>query len=117
PRDAKLVSLLLQAMDLDDYDPRVTTQLLEFIHRYTLDILADAQVFSDHARRSDIDKSDVQLAVQGLVTHSFVNLPSRDFLADLARKKNSIPLPPVPEKFGIRLPPEKYCLIGSKLQV
>lgn len=29
----------------------------------------------------------------------------------VAREKNSQPLPPVPEKFGLRLPPERHCLL------
>jgi hypothetical protein len=32
PRDAKLVSLLMQAMGIDDYDPKCLPQLLELMH-------------------------------------------------------------------------------------
>ncbi len=33
PRDAKLMSLLLQAMDIEDYEGQVIPQLINFAHR------------------------------------------------------------------------------------
>ena len=39
------------------------------------------------------------------------------FLLELAREKNSQPLPPVGEKFGVRLPPERYCLLANNYQL
>ena len=33
PRDARIVSLILQSLGVDNYDPRVVPQLLEFAHR------------------------------------------------------------------------------------
>ncbi len=33
PKDAKLVSLLLQALDVEEYEPRVIPQLLDFAYR------------------------------------------------------------------------------------
>ena len=39
------------------------------------------------------------------------------FLMEVARKKNGMPLPPIPEKFGPRLPPERYCLTANNYRV
>ncbi|KAJ3085675.1 Transcription initiation factor TFIID subunit 9B [Quaeritorhiza haematococci] len=117
PRDAKLLSLLLQSMDIDDYEPKVIPQLLEFTHRYVVDVLTDAQLFAEHAGRSELDLADVRLAVEGRISHSFTNPPAKDFLFELAEKKNSQPLPIVPEKFGVRLPPERHCLTGINFQI
>lgn len=39
------------------------------------------------------------------------------FLIDIARQKNSMPLPLIPEKFGPRLPPERYCLTSNNYRV
>ena len=36
---------------------------------------------------------------------------------EFARQRNSMPLPLVPEKFGLRLPPERYCLSGPNYRV
>jgi len=44
------------------------------------------------------------------VNYSFSPPPSREFALELASEKNKIPLPLIPDKFGVRLPPEKYCL-------
>jgi hypothetical protein len=35
----------------------------------------------------------------------------------LAAKKNSIPLPLVPEKYGLRLPPERHLLIKQNIAI
>ena len=98
PRDAKLVSLILHSMGVEEHEPRVIPQLLEFVHRklfsrslgkklwglkhtnpgYVLDILGDAQLFADHANHKEIDLDDVRLAVEGRVEHSFTSPPSRD---------------------------------------
>ncbi|KAI8837068.1 transcription initiation factor IID, 31kD subunit-domain-containing protein [Chytridium lagenaria] len=106
PRDAKLVSLILQAMDIPDYDPRVLPQLLEFMHRYVLDVLADAQLFSDHAGRGFVEVDDVKLAVEG-----------KEVLMEMALARNNVPLPLMQEKYGLRLPPERNCLTGVNFNI
>ena len=39
------------------------------------------------------------------------------FLIEVAREKNSTPLPLIPEKFGPRLPPERYCLTANNYKL
>ena len=39
------------------------------------------------------------------------------FLIEVAREKNSAPLPLIPEKFGPRLPPERYCLTANNYKL
>ena len=41
-------------------------------------VLEDAQVYSGHAGKKELDVSDVKLAVQTRVDHSFTNPPPRD---------------------------------------
>lgn len=36
---------------------------------------------------------------------------------EIARQKNANPLPMIPEKFGVRLPPERYCLTGTNYKI
>ncbi|KAJ3184218.1 Transcription initiation factor TFIID subunit 9B [Geranomyces variabilis] len=117
PRDAKLVSLLLQSMGVEDYEPRVVPQLLEFMHRYVLDILGDAQTYAEHANHHAISLDDVRIAIEGRAAHSFTNPPRREFLEAVAGKKNSVPLPLIPEKFGVRLPPERHTLTSTNFQI
>ncbi|KAJ1550962.1 Transcription initiation factor TFIID subunit 9B, partial [Nowakowskiella sp. JEL0078] len=112
PRDARMVSLLLLALDIDEYEPRVVPLLLEFMHRYVSDVLQDAQLFAEHAGHPDIDLSDIKLAVEARVANSFTTPPSKEFMLELADKKNAAALPLVPEKFGIRMPPERHTLTG-----
>ena len=101
PRDARLISLLLQSMGIDEFEPRVLHQLLEFMHRkqsyvygdlpghirfdlvwhmigYVLDVLNDAMIVSDHAGRQEINVADLELAVLSRLEHSFALPPSHD---------------------------------------
>ncbi|CDS08723.1 hypothetical protein LRAMOSA10084 [Lichtheimia ramosa] len=117
PRDARIISLILQSLGVEQYDPKVVVQLLEFAHRYTSDVLQDALVYAEHANKNDLDLDDVQLAIQGRVNHSFTNPPPKELLLELAEEKNKIPLPLIPEKYGIRLPNEKHCLTGLNFSI
>ncbi|KAK9721138.1 Transcription initiation factor TFIID subunit 9 [Basidiobolus ranarum] len=117
PNDAKLVSLILESLDVEDCEPRVIHQLMEFAHRYTVDVFQDALVYSEHASKNEVDLDDIRLAIQGRVNHSFTSPPPKEFLLELAEEKNKVPLPLIPEKYGIRLPPERYCLTAVNFQI
>lgn len=80
PRDAKIVKKLLNSMNVDDYEPRVVHQLLEFWYRYVVDVLTDSQVYSEHAGKSTIDSDDVKLAIQSKVNFSFSQPPPREVI-------------------------------------
>jgi len=110
PRNSKLMSVLMQSMGVEACDTRVIQQLLEFFHRYVIEVLQDASVYSDHANKTEVELEDVRLAIQARVNYSFAPPPSRDVALEMANEKNRIALPLIPEKFGVRLPPEKYCL-------
>lgn len=45
---------------------------------YITGVLEDAQVYSGHAGKKELDVSDVRLAVQTRVDHSFTSPPPRD---------------------------------------
>ncbi|KAK4518269.1 protein phosphatase 2A structural subunit [Mucor velutinosus] len=117
PRDARIVSLILQSLGVEDYDPKVVHQLLEFAHRYTSDVFQDSLIYAEHAGKSDLDLDDIQLAIQGRVNHSFTTPPPKEFLLELAQEKNKQPLPLIPEKYGIRLPVDKHCLTGINFSI
>ncbi|KAJ1835032.1 Transcription initiation factor TFIID subunit 9 [Coemansia sp. RSA 2711] len=117
PRDYKIMALLLQSHGVTDCDPSVINQLLEFSHRYTVDVLQDALVYAEHAKKPEIDLEDVRLAIQGRVNYSFTSPPEKEFLLELAEERNKHPLPLIPERYGVRLPPEKYTLTGVNFHI
>ncbi|KAG9321480.1 hypothetical protein KVV02_007279 [Mortierella alpina] len=112
-----LISLILQSLSVEDAEQKVIHQLLEFAHRYTTDVFQDALLYSEHAGRTEVGLDDVRLAIQGRVNHSFTAPPPKEFLLELAEEKNKVPLPLIPEKYGIRLPHERHCLTAVNFQL
>jgi len=112
PRDARLISLLLSSNPLiSDAQPQVLHQLLEFAHRYTQQVLSDSLVYAEHAGRpGGIQIEDVTLAIQARAGWEFGGRVPKEYLQSLADKTNSIPLPSIPETYGVRLPPSKHQL-------
>ncbi len=117
PPTARLLALILQGANVDDYDPQVLVQLYDIAYSYIANCLTEAQQYSEHAGHKEITVSDIKLAIETRASIDFPKKPSRQTLVELAQKKNSIPLPLVPEKFGIRLPPERHCLIKPNISI
>lgn len=105
-------------------------------------MLEDALVYSEHGGKSRVDVDDVRLAIQARVNFSFTGPPprevcylketparrlsclctsaaydSRQFMIDLAAKRNTASLPSIPQRMGVRMPPERYCLSSVNFQV
>ncbi|XP_027369096.1 transcription initiation factor TFIID subunit 9 [Abrus precatorius] len=116
PRDAKIVKSLLKSMGVDDYEPRVLHKFLELWYRYVVDVLTDAQVYSEHAGKSAIDCDDVKLAIQSKVNFSFSQPPPREVLLELAQNRNKIPLPKTIAGPDIPLPHDQDTLISPNYQ-
>uniref|UniRef100_A0A1B6I248 Transcription initiation factor TFIID subunit 9 n=1 Tax=Homalodisca liturata TaxID=320908 RepID=A0A1B6I248_9HEMI len=110
PKDALVITSILKELGINDYEPRVINQLLEFTYRYVTGVLDDAKVYANHAKKKMPDIEDVRLAVQMQVDRNFTTPPPRDLLLEIARLKNNSPLPLVKPHCGIRLPPDRYCL-------
>ena len=73
PTTARSIALLLASTPtIQDAQPGVLHQLLEFSHRYTSQVLYDANVYAEHAGRAGkIEMEDVVLAVQARVGWEF----------------------------------------------
>ncbi|KAK7580007.1 hypothetical protein V9T40_000636 [Parthenolecanium corni] len=110
PKDAQVIMAILKELGINDFDPRVINQLLEFIYWHTTITLDDARVFANHAKKKNIDVDDVKLAIQMHAEKMSSSGPPRDILLELARSKNSTSLAPIKPQSGIRLPPDRYCL-------
>ncbi|KAK2155710.1 hypothetical protein LSH36_233g06043 [Paralvinella palmiformis] len=117
PKDAQVMAATLKDMGVAEYEPRVINQMLEFTYRYVTDILDDAKVYSAHANKKNIDTEDVRLAIQCKLDHSFTTPPPRDLLMDIARHKNTNPLPLIKPYTGIKLPPDRYCLAQANYRL
>eukprot|EP01018_Ginkgo_biloba_P037304 Gb_25067 [translate_table: standard] len=84
PKDAKIVKSILKSMGVQQHEPRVVNQFLELWYRYVVDILGDAQVYSEHAGKSAIDCDDLKLAIQTKVNFSFSQPPPREKLQEMS---------------------------------
>jgi transcription initiation factor TFIID subunit 9B len=73
PTTARAIALLLSSTpSVQDAQPGVLHQLLEFSHRYITQVLTDAGVYAEHAGRGGkIETEDITLAVQARVGWEF----------------------------------------------
>ncbi|GAA94224.1 uncharacterized protein L969DRAFT_45844 [Mixia osmundae IAM 14324] len=126
PRDARLIALILSSMGVDQAEPGVVAILMEFAHRYTTEILTDALVYADHAHRGlgassaanlTPDLADVRMALKAKLEHSMSSAWPKEFLMPLALELNRLPLPSLPESYGVRLPPEKDRLTAANFDL
>ncbi|OWZ12248.1 TBP-associated factor [Phytophthora megakarya] len=105
---------VLESMGADKYEPRVVTQLQEFVHRYVTEILVDAQEYSMYADKQTLDPDDVRLAISSRLNHHYAQVPPRELMMELAEKRNAIPLPPISNEYGVRLPPLQHQLVTKE---
>eukprot|EP00010_Vexillifera_abyssalis_P008307 CAMPEP_0201549588 /NCGR_PEP_ID=MMETSP0173_2-20130828/6048_1 /ASSEMBLY_ACC=CAM_ASM_000268 /TAXON_ID=218659 /ORGANISM="Vexillifera sp., Strain DIVA3 564/2" /LENGTH=122 /DNA_ID=CAMNT_0047959303 /DNA_START=102 /DNA_END=470 /DNA_ORIENTATION=- len=103
-------------MGVEHYDEKVVTQMLEFMNRYVINVLTDAQVYSKHAEKPNLDVGDVRLAVKSRMNTSFTHPPPRELLLEDVERVNRQPMP-TPERWGVTLPPREYCLLKPNTQL
>lgn len=115
PKDLQIIIRIMESMGIDEYEPRVVTQLYEFMHRFGTEVLLDAQELNAYANKKKLSTDDIQLAMQSRLNHHYSPPPARELLLELAEKQNSIPLPLLPEHFGLHLPPIEYQLSNTHL--
>lgn len=117
PKDAQVIISILRDIGLEDFEPRVINQLLEFTYRYVTTILEDAKVYANHSKKKGIDLEDVKLASTMLLDKQFTGPPPREVLFEVAKQKNSQPLPTIKPHSGIRLPPDRHCLLAANFKL
>lgn len=110
PKDAAVMAALLAEAGVSQYDPRVIDQLLEFSHKYVTNVLDDARIYCNHAKKKNIDLDDIKIAIELQLEQNYTTPPSRELLAEIVQGRNSQPLPVVKPQCGVRLPPDRYCL-------
>lgn len=116
-KDAQVIDAILKEMSVGEYEPRVVHQLMEFTNRYVTSILQEAQIFSTYAKKESIDIDDVQLAVNMQTDKTVTSPPPKELLLEVAREKNNQPLPPIKPHNGLRIPFDKYTIIGTNYKL
>jgi transcription initiation factor TFIID subunit 9B len=127
PRDARLIHLILSAQGIHSYQERVPLQLLDFAYRYTQSVLSDALRLAaegytattgtnskrDTGTDSAITVNSLRQAIASRQDYQFHSALPKDFMLEQAAEKNRTMLPKIEKSWGVQLPPEKYCLVGS----
>ncbi|EMG46454.1 TAF9 Transcription initiation factor TFIID subunit 9 [Candida maltosa Xu316] len=125
PRDVRLLHLIFATHAVHNYQDHVPLQLMDFAHRYTKSVLKDALIYNDHSKPINtntnlntntnvtVNTDDIRLAIAARSNYQFKPVPPKELLLELAQERNSKPLPPVIPRWGLNLPPEKYCLTAK----
>lgn len=79
-KDVQTMKSVLKDMGIEEFEPRVINQLLEFSYRYITNLLEDAKAFSNHAGKKNIDSEDIKMAIKSKVDYSFTTTPPRDVI-------------------------------------
>ena len=129
PRDARLLHMVLANYGVSAYQERVPLQLMDFAYRYTSSTLQDALHFTSegygtagpgsgsgkaaaHNDLSGITISSLRLSIASRTHYQFNPTLPKEFYGEIAQERNRVALPPVSREWGMRLPPEQFCLTG-----
>jgi len=112
PSDVIAIDRLLATAGIERYEPRVINQLLEVAARMTRELLVDADDIREHGRnqvqptRHPVDVKEIE-AADALRAFSTYTAPTITQAREAsARARNAVPLPRVPARAGLILPPE-----------
>lgn len=130
PRDARILHMVLANLGVTAYQERVPLQLMDFAYRYTSSTLQDALHLTSegygnsghsagagrgagsHNDMSPVTLSSLRLSIASRTHYQFNPNLSKEFYHEIAQERNRVALPPVNKDWGLRLPPEQYCLTG-----
>lgn len=117
PRDAKIISAILRSLGIEECEPKVIIQLLEFAYKYATNVLVDSHYYSLHCERNTITPKDVKLAIQTKSSHQFLPAPSKTVLQATADAVNKNPLTMPDNENLIRVPNTKCGLYGAEYEL
>ena len=128
PRDSRLLHVILANLGVTGYQERVPLQLMDFAYRYTSSTLQDALHLTsegygttsgsgtgkaaNNADLSSVTLSSLRLSISSRTHYQFSPTLPKDFYIEVAQERNQVQLPTVGRNWGLRLPPEQYCLTG-----
>ena len=130
PRDAKVISAILRSLGIEECEPRVLIQLLEYSCKYSSDILNDAKLYSLYRNKDDQSKTDqnkieqpritiedVKIALQTKIGRYFVPPPPRDYINEISNNINSRNLTPADSDTVLSMPPSKIALFNLEYEI
>lgn len=130
PRDARLLHMVLANLGVTAYQERVPLQLMDFAYRYTSSTLQDALHLTtegygnsgntsgggrgagNHNDMSSVTLSSLRLSIASRTHYQFNPTLPKEFYHEIAQERNRVALPAVSKDWGLRLPPEQFCLTG-----
>lgn len=102
--------LILASQGVSRSQTAVAPQLLDFAARHTAAVLQDAVLYGQH---TEIMPEDIKLALAQRALTQGQPVAPRKHLVELAAQRNAKQLPAVVPVWGVRLPPERYCLTNT----
>ncbi|KAM0677232.1 Transcription initiation factor TFIID subunit 9 [Binucleata daphniae] len=117
PRDTKVISLILRSLGIEECEPKVILQILEFGYKYTTEVLQDAQIYAEYCDRKNIIAADVKLALQTKIGKHFVTPPPRQYMNEIASTVNSKPLIEYESDNMVRVPDAQKALFNLDYDV
>ena len=69
---------------------KVCSNIVHTFTGYITNVLEDAKVYSEHAKKKEIDVSDVQLAIEAKMNHSFTPPPPREASTIVMKQLSSL---------------------------
>ena len=129
PRDARLVHIILASNGVTTYQERVPLQLMDFAYRHTSSTLQEALHLTSEGYAtavpgaggkaaashdlSAISYQSLRLGIASRTMYQFnPNMP-KEYYHEQAQERNKVTLPKVGRDWGVKLPPEQYCLTGT----
>ena len=133
PSTAAAVDDLLKQMGVEEYEPRVVYQILEFISLYTQGVIETAEEYALHSGSKEIQHQDVSLALgkakgptgtndplgvyEPVIPTGFPSKPNAQLLKLVAEKLNAKAFPKIEKKLGISLPVDDDCLTAQNFEL
>uniref|UniRef100_A0A0N4ZFY4 Transcription initiation factor TFIID subunit 8 n=1 Tax=Parastrongyloides trichosuri TaxID=131310 RepID=A0A0N4ZFY4_PARTI len=107
----QIVKGILQEAGITDYHHVVAQNIAAFAIKKTLEYATEAKALATYSSRSQIDESDVTLAIENKDEDLLNVRPTRKQMCQLSAEKNSIPLEPFKNNFGFHLPSDRFTLM------
>ncbi|OAG29603.1 transcription initiation factor TFIID subunit 9B [Nematocida displodere] len=111
PRDAKIISLILRSVGIEECEPKVILQFLEVAYKYFAELLDDSMLYAAQVGRQTPNTKDIKLAMQTKIGKYFVPPPPRQFMLEISSRINAKPLVVAESSNLIRLPGDKASLL------
>ncbi|KAL8660116.1 MAG: hypothetical protein Q9202_006801 [Teloschistes flavicans] len=127
PRDSRLIHMILASLGVSGYQERVPLQLMDFAYRYTSSTLQDALHLTSEGYgtqtagtakainnndMSTITVSSLRMSIASRTSYQFSPTFDKESYQKIALERNQVQLPAITKDWGVRLPPEQYCLTG-----